>query len=399
MPTDYPLLHLKPREEKRLHAGHLWVYSNEVDTRKSPLKRFGPGDKVLVVSSSRKVLGVAYINPKSLICARILTTDVDQCPEEELIGKRLQQAFKRREQYFSDSCYRAVFAEGDLLPGLVIDRFGPHLVGQISTAGMEMHRQVLEKALVKIPGVESLLWRNDINIRQREGLAPFIEQGFGQTPEKLDVNEAGTLFKVSAREGQKTGWFYDQRSNRDKLMPYVNGQCVLDLFSYAGGWALRSLKAGASSALCVDSSASACDECKENARLNLVEDQLETRQSRVDEFLQQAAADGFQWDIVVADPPAFIKRKKDLGDGVRAYGKLAKQSLDVLKPGGLLVFCSCSQHMSAEQLRRTVSKAASRAGRSLQIIEFLHQGPDHPVHPAIPETEYLKGYIFREVDA
>ncbi len=396
-PTRFHLLQLKPREEKRLLAGHLWVYSNEVDTRKTPLKRFKPGQPVMIVSASSRVIGTGYVNPNSLICARLVTRSMETALDGVLIRQRLGQALALRQAIYPEPYYRLCFGESDGLPGLVLDRFGPYYSGQITTAGMQRFQAEIESALDELLQPRSLIWRNDVAVRQLEGLPAENALVFGQMPDEVEVREAGLVFRTSLTRGQKTGWFYDQTANRYRLGKYVAGADVADLYSYLGGWGLRAARAGAQSVVCVDSSPAAVEGVRRAAEENQLADRVTACQADVQAWMQEALEDGRRYDVVVLDPPALIKRKRDQRDGQRAYQKLNELALQIVRPGGVLFSFSCSQHLSREELRKTINRAGMRREIPLQVLESLQQGPDHPVHPAMVETEYLKGFVVRRL--
>ncbi len=396
-PTRFHLLQLKPREEKRLLAGHLWVYSNEVDNRKTPLKRFKPGQPVMIVSASSRVIGTGYVNPNSLICARLVTRSLETALDGVLIRQRLGQALALRQAIYPEPYYRLCFGESDGLPGLVLDRFGQYCSGQITTAGMQRFQAEIESALDELLQPRSLIWRNDVAVRQLEGLPAENELVFGQMPDEVEVHEAGLVFRTSLTQGQKTGWFYDQTANRYRLGKYVAGADVADLYSYLGGWGLRAAQAGAQSVVCVDSSPAAVAGVQRAAEDNQLNDRVKACQKDVQAWMQEAADAGRQYDVVVLDPPALIKRKRDQRDGQRAYQRLNELALRIVRPGGVLFSFSCSQHLSRDELRKTINRAGMRQGIPLQVLENLQQGPDHPVHPAMVETEYLKGFVIRRL--
>ncbi len=396
-PTRFHLLQLKPREEKRLLAGHLWVYSNEVDNRKTPLKRFKPGQPVMIVSSSSRVIGTGYVNPNSLICARLVTRSLETALDGVLIRQRLGQALALRQAIYPEPYYRLCFGESDGLPGLVLDRFGHYYSGQITTAGMQRFQAEIENALEELLQPRSLIWRNDVAVRQLEGLSPENTRVFGQMPEQVEVHEAGLIFQTSLIQGQKTGWFYDQTANRHRLAKYVAGADVADLYSYLGAWGLRAAQAGAQSVVCVDSSPTAVEGVRHAAEANQLSDRVAACKADVQAWMQQALEAGRQFDVVVLDPPALIKRKRDQRDGQRAYQRLNELALRIVRPGGVLFSFSCSQHLSRDELRKTINRAGMRQGIPLQVLENLQQGPDHPVHPAMVETEYLKGFVVRRL--
>ena len=395
MPDSPPKLRLKKGEDRRLRAGHLWVFSNEIDTAATPLNELEPGDEVLLTASHGKPLGTAYVNPNSLIAARIMSRNPDDRIDHSLLAHRINVAAGLRDRYEDAPYYRAVFAESDRLPGLVVDRYGNVLVGQITTAGMARRQDLLTELLVDKYRPEALLWRNDSPIRDLEGLPREIVVGHGDMPERLQVRESGTAFSIAAGEAQKTGWFYDQRANRDRCMRYVSGRRVLDLFAYVGAWGLRAAVNGAEAVTCVDSGAQAIADMESNARGLGLTDAVRLIRSDVFQYLEQALADGERFDVVIVDPPAFAKRKKDAKAAIQAYRKLNEMALRLLDRDGILATCSCSYHLRQDVFFDVVNQAARHVDRNLQLLERLQQAPDHPVHPAIPETDYLKGGIFR----
>lgn len=394
-PAAIPELRLRRGEDRRLSAGHLWVFSNEVDTARTPLTAFAPGSLCRVVSERDKFLGYAYVNPRSLISARILGRDPDFLPGRSLIVHRLQTALSLRRALYDRPYYRAVYGESDGLPGLVLDRFGDVVVGQIATAGMEAMKTQVEEAVAKVLAPEAMLWKNDSGARELEGLSSYVETAFGEVPATVTVEEGGITFRVPLLEGQKTGWFFDQAANRLALRKYVGGARVLDVFSYLGAWGAGALRAGATEVTCVDSSASALENLQASARANDLKPQV----LRGDAFdvMESLHAQKRRFDVVVIDPPAFIKRRKDIPKGEAAYKRLNQLAMQLLERDGILVSCSCSYHLAAESLVEAIQRAARHVSRFVQIVEVGGQAPDHPIHPAIPETRYLKTYFCRAV--
>jgi 23S rRNA (cytosine1962-C5)-methyltransferase len=390
---DLPELRLKRGEDRRLSAGHLWVFSNEVATDRTPLQNFQPGSMCRVVSDRDRFLGYAYINPHSLICARILGRDPHFAPGKSLIVHRLQVAQSLRRALYDAPYYRLVYGESDGLPGLVLDRFGDVVVGQIATVGMEALRPDIEAAVQKVIAPAAMLWKNDSGARDLEGLPHYEQVAFGEIPEMLAVEEGGLRFGLPVSGGQKTGWFFDQAANRLALRKYVGAARVLDVFSYLGAWGLGALRAGATEVTCVDSSATALEMLQANAIANA----LRPAVIRGDGFevLESLHAEGRRFDVVVIDPPAFIKRKKDAPKGEAAYKRLNQLAMQLLERDGFLVTCSCSYHLEAGSLVDAVQRAARHLNRFAQIVEVGGQGADHPIHPAIPETKYLKAFFVR----
>ena len=387
-------LRLKRGEERRLSVGHPWVFSNEIDSDTTPLAAFAPGDVAQIKSQRGQFLGYAYVNPHALICARILSRDAAHPINRELIDARLRAALTLRERLYREPYYRLVFGESDGLPGLVLDRYGDVLVGQIATAGMEALKETIIEAVRALLSPAALYWKNDSAARQLEQLPQLAETAFGEIPAEVNAVEGGLRFVAPLTQGQKTGWFYDQTHNRTRLARYLRpGARVLDVCSYAGAWGVTALKAGAGTASCVDSSEMALDFARRNAQANAVA--LETIRADAFDALQALHQRGERFDVVVLDPPAFIKRKKDIPQGQAAYRKLNQLALALMEGEGLLVSCSCSYHLASEDLVAAIQTAARHTGRFVQILEAGGQSPDHPVHPAIPETRYLKAFFCR----
>jgi 23S rRNA (cytosine1962-C5)-methyltransferase len=390
--ADLPALRLKRNEDRRLNAGHLWIFSNEVDTQQTPLTKFKPGEVVRVLAHNDRALGLAYVNPQSLISARVLETW--KPPDAAWLAGRLRAALSLRERLYAKPFYRLVYGESDGLPGLVIDRYGSACVVQIGTAGMERLKIPIQQALEQVLQCEALLFKNDSSAREMEGLLNYVEAATGRFDEPRQVVEDGLEFQAPLAEGQKTGWFFDQASNRRALVKYVRkGARVLDVFSYVGAWGVRAAASGAREVVCVDSSAAALELAASNAERNRAK--LTTLKGDAFDVLQDLAKKGARFDIVIVDPPAFAKRRKDLPKALAAYKRLNQLAMQVLVDDGILVSCSCSYHVSAEELQDAIGKAARAAEKHVQILESGGQAPDHPVHPAIPETRYLKAYFCR----
>ncbi|MDQ3308906.1 MAG: class I SAM-dependent rRNA methyltransferase [Gemmatimonadota bacterium] len=388
-------LRLKKNEDRRIRAGHPWVFSNEVDVHATPLSGFEPGQPVQLQDARGAPLGSAYVNPRSLIAARLVHRDAGRVLDGALLRERLVRALALRERVFGPPFYRLVFGEGDGLPGLVVDRFAEMLVVQITTAGMERARDEVIAALDELLGPKGILLRNDTPGRELEGLPRYVEPALGTVPEVVALEENGVRFEAPLAAGQKTGWFFDHRMNRARLAAYVQDARVLDVFSYLGGWGVQAACAGAREAVCVDVSRPALEGVASNAALNGVGDRVRTLQGDAFEVLRSLAAAGERFDVVVLDPPAFIKRKKDAEKGGEAYRRLNGLGMELLAPDGLLVSASCSYHMGRDALQDAMLRASRRTGRDLQIVEEGGQGPDHPWHPAIPETRYLKCFLGR----
>ncbi len=392
-----PALHLKRGEERRIEGGHLWIFSNEVDTARTPLTAFAPGAPVRVLSARDKFLGYACVNPHALICARILGRDPDHPPSQSLLVHRLKIAQALRERLFPRPFYRLVHGESDGLPGLVLDRYDDIIVGQAGTAGMEAMKAEVVAAVRKVLTPRLFVWKNDSGARELEGLPAYVEADGGEVPAEATVEENGIRFRVPLAGGQKTGWFFDQAANRQALLKYVPGARVLDVFSYVGAWGLAAARAGAASVTCVDASATALAAVEQTASAHGLD--VHTLKGDAFDALEELQRGGERYDVVILDPPAFIKRKKQIPKGEAAYRRLNQLGLQLLSRDGILVSCSCSYHLTADSLLALIQKAARHSNRFVQVLEAGGQSPDHPVHPAIPETRYLKAFFCRATQA
>ena len=390
-------LYLRRGAERRLRGGHLWVFSNEIDTARSPLGDCAAGDLVCVRDAAGATLGSAYMEPQSLICARLYAPGEQLPLDESLFAARLAAALAGREAAFDRPFYRLVYGDSDTLPGIVIDRFGDYLVVQLNNEGIERHQAGLLAALVAQLQPRGILLRGDSRSRREQGLPGGAEVVHGEVPEQVALEENGVRFMAPIHAGQKTGWFYDHRMSRARLRAWVRGKSVLDVYSYIGGWGIQAAAFGAAEVCCLDSSAAALEGVVANARLNGLQDQVTTLRGSAPETMAELRARGRQFDVVILDPPAFIQRRKDLKKGIAAYRRINELGLDLLRPGGLLVSASCSMHLSRADLMAAMQQAAVRAGCQLRVVEQGAQGPDHPIHPAIPETEYLKAIFARRL--
>src|SRR3569833_164130 len=394
MSSDISILKLKRGEDRRIRSGHLWIFSYVIVIAATSLAGGSAGARARVLSVRDQFLGHAYVNPLALICARIMGRDAARPLDRALIESRLQTALALRERLSPEPYYRLAFGEADQLPGLVLDRYGDTVVGQIATAGMEALKADVEAAVKEVLHPAGLFWIIDSGARDLEHLTASTEVAFGSVPDELLVIESGLHFRAPLADGQKTGWFYDQTANRQKLIRFLPpGARVLDVCSYVGAWAITALRNGASSARCVDSSQLSLDFVQRNAAQNAVT--VETMREDAFDALKALHAQGARFDAVILDPPAFIKRKKDIPQGQAAYRKLNQLALDLIDSDGLLVSCSCSYHLAPEELVSAIQLAGRHSGRFVQILESGGQSPDHPIHPAIPETRYLKAFFCR----
>ncbi len=390
-------LRLKKREDRRVRAGHLWVFSNEIDTDVTPLKGIVPGAPIELQSATGKFLAHGYANPQSLISVRITGRKASQPFEADQLRARLSKALTLRQALFPTPHYRWVHGEGDDLPGLVVDRFGDVLVMQISTAGMEAWREYLVSLLTELSGATTVVCNHDIPARELEGLDRESGVLIGAQPNQLQVVENGAEFIVPASVQQKTGWFYDHRATRRAVASRAKGARVLDLYSYLGGFGLQSALAGANEVVCVDSSESALAALNENANRLNVSDKVSTIQNDAVTAMRELYEKGERFDVVVLDPPAFIKRKKDRDAGSKHYHSNHKQALRLLNPEGYLYSASCSQAFSESDGIQAARQNLPRDYSALQVLGSVRQDADHPVHAAMPETLYLTGFCARMI--
>lgn len=397
--SDLNRIKLKIHEDRRLREGHAWIYSNEIDVAATPLKNFTAGEQVLVEDSKGKVMGIAILNPNALICGRLVSRDETHVLNKSLLVHRLQIALSLREALFDSPNYRLVYGDSDFLPGLVIDRFGDICVVQIASAGMELVKAEIVEALQKVLSPRGILFKNDGKMREVEGLASYIEVAAGEVPDEVPLEENGVKFLAPVRAGQKTGWFFDHRDSRAALKRLVKGKRVLDVFSYVGGWGVQAAAWGASEVVCVDGSSMALEMVAKNAALNGVGDKVKTLQGDAFEIMTSLKQSGEKFDVIVLDPPAFITRRKDHKNGLAAYRRANELAMRLLGKDGLLVSCSCSLHLAREELVDVIRASARHIDRAAQIIHIGHQGGDHPIHPSIPETEYLKAVFARVLPA
>lgn len=390
-------LRLKKREEKRVQCGHGWVFSNEIDTQLTPLKGIEPGSAATLESANGKFLAHVYVNPHSLIAARVTSRKANEPFNATVLRTRLQFALALREYRYAEPYYRLVHSEGDFLPGLTVDRYGSVLVVQITTAGMECFRDDIVDALHELTQASAIYLRNDASVRDLEHLAKYREWVVGEAADILHIRENELRFEVPAEMGQKTGWFYDHRDSRAALQPWVAGKRVLDMYTYLGAFGLNAAAAGASEVIGIDGSDNAVQAANANAKLNNLQDRFSARTADAVECMRSLYEEGERFDVIVLDPPAFIKRRKDREEGMRHYGLNNRLAMRLLTPGGIILSASCSQALSHEDLLQQMRLGAPRGSLGLQILTSLRQGADHPVHASMPETLYLTGAIARVV--
>ncbi|HTU52612.1 MAG TPA: class I SAM-dependent rRNA methyltransferase [Acetobacteraceae bacterium] len=387
-----PLIRLRPGADRRLKAGYPWAFSNEIAMRPE-LRALPAGGLVRLEGDDGVRFGTCFYNPHSLIAARQLDHDPAAEIDAAWIRLRLAEAASLRARFFTTPFHRLVHAEADRLPGLVIDRFGPLAVVQANTAGMDRLLPEITAALEALLPLSGVLARNDSGMRGLEGLAAEVRLLAGALAQEIVVEEGGLVFPVDPQSGQKTGWFYDQKENRDQIAALAHGARVLDLFCHTGGFGLRAAAAGAEHALLVDSSAAALALARAAAERN----GLAVEIKREDAFVAmgELAASGAQFDIVIADPPPFIPSRKDQAAGLRGYARMARMAAALVAPGGFLFAASCSHHAPPDAFAAAVAHGLARAGREGRTLCARGNGPDHPVHPHLPESAYLKTLLLQ----
>ncbi len=375
---------------RRARAGSPWIFSNEIRMDEAA-KAIAPGSIVNVRGEDGRAFGTGYFNPKSLIAVRLLADDCDVVVDAEFFAARMTRAMALRDAAYGAPFYRLFHAEGDGVPGLVIDRFGDTVTVQIGTAGMEKQLTAIAMALDAVVKPRTVILRADAPSRSLEGLDSYVKtlKGAGT---RIAVEENGVRYVADLSEGQKTGWYYDQRDNRAFIAHFAKGKSVLDAYSYTGGFGLLAAKAGAKEVVCLDSSAPALAIAEESARANGVK--IQAVKADVFEELARLKTAEETFDIVLADPPPFVKSKKDLEPGAKAYRKLARLAADVTAPGGILMVASCSHNIPPERFAAECAAGLERTGRRAALIRQAGAGVDHPVHPLLPESAYLKALVY-----
>jgi len=385
-----PIITIKPREGRKARLGSPWIFSNEI-VMDAAAKALAPGTLVHVKNDDGQDAGTGYFNSKSLIAVRLLARECGAAVDAAFFAGRLKRALALRDMLYAKPFYRLAHAEGDGLPGLTIDRFGDTLVLQVTTAGMEALLTPLKMALETVLAPSSIILRGDSPARALEGLPLYVRAEKGEMG-RIAVEENGARYFADLGQGQKTGWYYDQRDNRAFIAGLANGKSVLDAYCYTGGFGILAAKAGASETVCLDSSAPALKLAEDSAAANKVS--LRAVKADVFEELERLTAQKEVFDIVVADPPPFVKSKKDLEPGAKAYRKLARLAAAVTKPGGTLLLASCSHNIPTERFAAECAAGIMRGGRRASLIRSAGAGPDHPVHPMLPESAYLKSLVY-----
>lgn len=386
-----PLIRLLPGRDRRVKAGHPWAFSNEIAM--TPAARaLAPGTPVRLEGDDGVRHGVWHFNPHSLIAARLLDRDPGAVPDAAWFARRLEAAIGLRARLGLRAHHRLVHAEADALPGLVIDRHGDALAVQANTAGMEAATPMIVSALRALLDPRVIVARNDAAVRALEGLDQSVRLLHGEDA-SARVEEGGLAFGIDLLGGQKTGWFHDQRENRTRVAALAGGASLLDAFCHTGGFGLIAARAGAASVTLLDRSEPALSLALATARAHGLEARVNTIRAEAMEAMERMADEGRRFDIVVADPPAFAKARKDTVVALRAYQRLARLAATLVAPGGFLFIASCSHHIAPEAFAEAVAQGLWRARREARLLWSGGAGPDHPVHPMLPESAYLKAQL------
>jgi len=391
-PAARPIVRLLAGHNRRARVGSPWVFSNEIEMSRAA-KMLAPGTLVTLVDQAGQAVGTATFNPHTLIAARVVAREAAAAIDRGFFAARIRRALDLRERLVGAPYYRLIHAEADGIPGLIADRYGDVLVLQANTAGMDKLMPEILAAFDAVIAPRVVVLRNDGAARTQEGLATGVAVAKGTLDGPVELIENGATFFADVREGQKTGWFYDQRDNRALVARLADGARVLDAYAYLGGFGIAAARAGARSVTCIESSASAIALGERAADRNGVADRVSFVRSEVFAEMERRAAAEEQFDLVVCDPPAFVKSKKDLGAGARGYRKMVRLAAALTAPNGFLFAASCSHNIDRARFVEEVARGLSDAGRAGRILASTGAALDHPVHPHLPDTAYLKGEL------
>lgn len=384
-----PVISISPGRQKRVRAGHPWVFSNEIKMTPE-VKALTPGTAIDVVDAAGSAVGTAIFNPHTLIAARLMTSHSFADIDADWLAAKITRAAALRDRLYDRPFYRLVHAEADGLPGLIVDRYDECCVVQLNTAGMELLAADIVAALQQTVAPAGIVLQRDSAARHLEGLPTVAPEVIGAVPGPAPLSENGVGFLADLSEGQKTGWFYDHRENRARVAALSRGQRVADVYSYLGGFGLQAAAAGASDVVCIDRSEPALDLAAQAAAAAGFGDTCRFEKAEAFAALEALSSAREKFGVVIADPPAFVKSKKDLKPGARGYRKLTRLAAKIVAHEGILCVASCSHHMPMEMYAEQVRRGVHDAGRSGRILHIGGAGPDHPVHPHLPESAYLK---------
>jgi 23S rRNA (cytosine1962-C5)-methyltransferase len=382
---------LKKKEHIDIVRGFPWIYDNEIARVEGD---FSPGDIVDIYDVTNTFLGRGYINPKSKITVRILTRKEEDI-DKSFFFKRILQAWEYRKRLVDTRSCRVVFGEADMIPGLIVDKFEDILVIQTLALGIDRFKDTIVEVLDEILQPRGIYERNDVPVREVEGLPQKKSFLKGVFDTKVEIEENGLRIIVDVENGQKTGYFLDQRENRNALKGIVEGAEVLDTFCYTGSFALHAVKFGASKVIAIDSSVQALELARKNAELNEFDKRIEFIEGNAFDILREFYKDGRTFDVIILDPPAFAKSQRHIEGAVRGYKEINLRAIKMIREGGFLVTCSCSQHITPEIFQQIIDSARIDANRMLRLVEFRTQAKDHPILLSYPESLYLKCGIYQ----
>lgn len=386
-------IELHKNADRRVRGGHPWVFSNEIARIDGPGT---PGNAIELFASDGTFLGTGYHNPHSLIAVRILTRSTTDIDSPGFFIERIKQALTLRQSVYPElTTFRVVHGEADFLPGLVVDKYGDFLSIQLLSYGMEARREAILTALQEIFRPMGILARNDVAVRALEGLEERTELLVGEIPDVIEIEENGLRFAINLMSGQKTGHFLDQKENHLLMQKYAAGGDMLDCFCYSGSWGVHAARFGAASVTCLDISEKAIALAKRNASLNGFSEHMSFETVDVFERLRTLKGERRYFDLIVMDPPAFVKSRKTLREAEKGYLTINRRAMDLLKPEGILITCSCSYHMEREMFREILAAAARQSGKTFRLLAVRSQAADHPVLLNVPETEYLKCIVLQ----
>ncbi len=385
---DRPRIRLQPKRHRRVKAGHPWIYSNEIDMT-AAAKALPAGEVVAVDNAAGEPMGAALFNPKPLVVARMMSADAEAEIDAAFIEIRVRRALNLRNRLFPEPFYRLIHAEADGLPGMIVDRYGDVLSVQLNAAGLARRQDEVTAALQAALAPKAIVFRNDSAARQMDGLPEAEDEIVGALSGPVELMENGLVYLADLTGGQKTGWFYDQRMNRAAVGAVAKGGTVLDAYCYLGGFGLNAAAAGATEVTFLDRSEPALALAEASAGRNGLAERCRFERSEAFAALEGYGRDGRRFDVVVVDPPAFVKSRKDLSAGLRGYRKLVRLAARLVAPGGFLFAASCSHNVTDEAFAEQVRHGLSDAGRNGRILRTAGAGPDHPAHPFLAESVYL----------
>ncbi len=386
-------VYLKKHEDKRIRAGHSWVYANEVDRIEGKGKN---GDIAEVFDFSGRPLGSGFINHVSKILVRIFIKD-GRAPDKELFKERIKAADDYRRALGYENCYRMVFGEADNLPALIIDKYGDVFCMQLLSLGMDKHKDEIVSALCELFSPRGIYERSDAEVRRKEGLPLFKGKVWGEFDSRVIIEENGLKMIADLENGQKTGYFLDQKENRFAVRRYCTSRTVLDCFCNVGGFSLNAAAAGAAEVTALDISEKALSDVMENAKLNGLDGKIKTHCADVFDALREYKKEGKKFGTVILDPPAFCKTAADVPGAYRGYKDINILGMKLVESGGFLVTASCSHYMTAPLFEKMLREAARESGKTVRVAEIKTQAPDHPELLAADETTYLKFYVLNVI--